>query len=660
MSNREPSVAIKLFGTETPDTRGRQLTAGPLSVELDNGAVRYIRYQGVEVLRGIGFLVRDENWGTYPATIDKLNVSDTETGFEVSYDAYCGDASRRIGYQARITADRSGELLFDVIATPDTDFPTNRTGFVVLHPVGCSGRPVAVQHVDGRREQARFPEIIDPLQPFLEIRSLTHEVMPGITATCEMTGDTFEMEDHRNWTDASYKTYCRPLALPWPYTLKRGEAVHQTVRLVMAGVTRPGSEPATGLGQRIELGAVSEQRLPEIGLGVPASEVRHALAEADVLKRLALHLLVCQFDPRQGHDEKVLRDYQALGEHLDAARVLEIVLPCNDEPANELRAIASQVAASGIDLAAITVSPAVDMKAVLPGSAPPRVPPLESIYQAARQAFPDTPLGGGTYAFFTELNRKRPPLDALDFVSFTTGPITHAADDRSVMETLSALPYVSQSVKMFIGDRPFRVGPSGIGARDNPYGDSVTSNPDNLRLCLAEMDPRQRGIFGAAWTLGYLAAFARGGAAAVSMNAPTGPRGLIYRRADYEQPYFDEPGSGSVYPVFHVLRDLARAAGQSLVAVTGTDPAGLATLACRDDDGRITVWLANLRDHAFEVTVSGRDMAGSSLRRLDQDTFIAATQDPAGIPLSKDVVTGDGRCNVGPYGILRIDIPAIG
>ncbi len=30
------------------------------------------------------------------------------------------------------------------------------------------------------------------------------------------------MEDHRNWSDASFKTYVRPLALPWPYTLQRG------------------------------------------------------------------------------------------------------------------------------------------------------------------------------------------------------------------------------------------------------------------------------------------------------------------------------------------------------------------------------------------------------------------------------------------------------
>ena len=64
-----------------------------------------------------------------------------------------------------------------------------------------------------------FPASIDPVQPMMDLRALTHEAAPGLTVTCRMEGDTYEMEDQRNWTDASYKTYVRPLALPWPYTL---------------------------------------------------------------------------------------------------------------------------------------------------------------------------------------------------------------------------------------------------------------------------------------------------------------------------------------------------------------------------------------------------------------------------------------------------------
>ena len=49
-----------------------------------------------------------------------------------------------------------------------------------------------------------------------------------------MEGDTYEMEDQRNWTDASYKTYVRPLARPWPYTLDAGARLDQAVTLTVS------------------------------------------------------------------------------------------------------------------------------------------------------------------------------------------------------------------------------------------------------------------------------------------------------------------------------------------------------------------------------------------------------------------------------------------
>jgi hypothetical protein len=61
MAQKKPSRAIKLFGTEILMPGGE---ARPhLTAVLDNGGLRYIRYRGVEVLRGIAYLVRDKNWG---------------------------------------------------------------------------------------------------------------------------------------------------------------------------------------------------------------------------------------------------------------------------------------------------------------------------------------------------------------------------------------------------------------------------------------------------------------------------------------------------------------------------------------------------------------------------------------------------------------------
>ena len=74
MTTSKPSRAIILSGTEQPDVVGRTLTAGPLSVELDSGQLRYLKLDGTEVLRAVAFLVRDENWGTYVPSISNLKV----------------------------------------------------------------------------------------------------------------------------------------------------------------------------------------------------------------------------------------------------------------------------------------------------------------------------------------------------------------------------------------------------------------------------------------------------------------------------------------------------------------------------------------------------------------------------------------------------------
>src|SRR5690606_24136342 len=163
---------------------------------------------------------------------------------------------------------------------------------------------------------------------------------------------------------------------------------------------------------------------------------------------------------------------------------------------------------------------------------------------------------------FTEFNRKRPPFALLDYATFTTCPIVHAADDRSVMETLATLPFIAGSAQALCGDTPYRVGPSTIASRDNPYGSATLPNEtghDGKRICLTHDDPRQRGLFGAAWNLGYFSAFAHGGASHIALSELTGPRGLL-------------DGSAKT-PLFHLLASIAAARGASMLNVTADQDA---------------------------------------------------------------------------------------
>lgn len=647
----KPSRAIKLCGTESLDPPSRLLKAGALTAELEGGALRYIRIGGAEVLRAIAFLVRDENWGTFSPKIENLSIQEDASSFRVSYRATCRDAKRTLVYEASINGKADGSLVFEVVADPVTDVETNRTGFIVLHPVkGVAGHAVKVLHVDGRETQSKFPEAIDPMCPFQDIRALSHEVTPGLWATCTMEGDTFEMEDQRNWSDASYKTYVRPLARPWPYTLPKGVKVSQAVRLAFKG-----SIPAAvdGAGDRSIAVEIGEEigTMPAVGIGLPAEEASYALAQMPLLKKLGPKWLVCQLDLRQAHGRKEIDLYRQLGEATGADVVLEIVTTGGMDPAAELNPVGEMVRTVGLRPAAVAVFPAQDMKSVLPGSSWPKMPSFAEIYGAARKAFPGIKLGGGMATYFTELNRKRPPADLIDYVTNTTCPNVHAADDRSVMETMEALPYQILSTRSFMGKSlPYRIGPSQLACRENAYGKSTAPNPDNIRVCLSRIDPRQRGLFNAAWSVAYAAAFAAGGIEAIALGAPSGPFGYIYRKTDFIQPYFDELGGSPVYPAFHVLAGLSRASGSRLIGAKSARPQEVAVLAYREGGGT-TVWLANLTAASLRIAMPA---AGKRTAILDESGFEEAVADPDF--LVRSAKPSGRELTLGAHAVARVDL----
>jgi hypothetical protein len=635
-----------------PDSKGSELRAGPLTAMLDNGALRYIKLGDVEVLRAVAFLVRDENWGTYTPAIKNQKIRRTPNGFSVSYDARCGKAGRALNYHAEISASADGNLSFTATAIPETDFLTNRTGFIVLHPLkDVAGFPVEIEHVDGKRVKDKFPAVIDPVQPFMNVRSLRHKVMPGLFATCRMEGDAFETEDHRNWTDASFKTYVRPLELPWPYTLPKGKGFTQSVTLTLSGKLPKAKLGGAAKPVTIGLGA-GAGRLPDIAVAVSAAEAGHALAEAALLKQFRPSHLLCELNGRSSDLGKLTETYRRLGEATGAAITLEIILPGEADPASELKPISQAAKDSHLTPEGVVVSPAIDLKAILPGSAGGSAPPLHAIYSAARAAFPGVRLGGGMFSFFTELNRKRPPAELLDFVTHTTCPIVHAADDISVMETLEALPYVVQSTRAIIGkDKIYHIGPSTIAARMNPYGASTASNPGNGRICLADSDPRHRGLYGAAWTLGYVAALAYNNVQQVSAGAATGSRGVIYRRSRQSQAYFDSLKGTAVYPLYHVLASLAQARGSKLTAVK-TSGEGIAALAYSSGKAR-TLWLANLTGDKRKVKVTGFNGA-ARLHLLDEASFEKATTDPAYFSKPGKALKKISKLELGLYSVARL------
>lgn len=666
MTTSGPSRAIRLFGTEEPVPETPILRAGPLEASLDAGNLRHIRLNGREAIRAISYIVRDRNWGTYNPKITNLWVHQDEAGFRVSYDAVCEDAQQSFAYSAVIEADRHGNLSFAAEGEPRTDFLTNRTGFVVLHGVeGISGAEVEVEHVDGTVERSRFPALIDPMCPFQDIRALTHEVFPGVRVACRMEGDTFEMEDQRNWTDASYKTYVRPLALPWPYTLPKGERFAQRVTL-----TVEGRLPATGTGAgagpvTVTVHPEAVAAMPAVGLAVPAGHAAAALERVELLRPVAPAFLVADFDARQGHDAGTLRRQGELATRLGAELVLEAVLPCVDaegRPTDDLATlrrdldhVLGAVERSGVRLARVAVSPACDLKCTLPGSVWPKAPGWAELMAAARAAFPGIPVGGGMFSYFTELNRKRPPAELLDFITHTTCPLVHAGDDLSLTEGLEALPYIFKSTQAFAQGKPYWLFPTAISMRMNPYGAAPAENPGQGRVAMARVDPRERGLIGAAWYAGYLAHAARAGLAAVTLAAVAGPSGIVHTPQDHPQPWFDDHPDAVLRPSYHVLRGAAALWGGTALASESSAPRDVQALAVRGPGG-LTVWLANLTGAQQEVRLAGEVAVGkATLALLGEGSFEAAARDPDALSRMARPM-GEGALTLPAYAVARLTV----
>ncbi len=632
------SLAISLFGTGQPVPERTVLSAGPLEATWEAGALRNIRYGGIEILRGIAFLSRDESWGNIPVEIANVHVIQERARFHLSCDlAFLGGLQRLAG-SVDIAGSSNGSVTFSVSATAATDFATNRTGFTILHPLkNVVGQPVDVTHTDGTQTRQAFPERISPGQPIFDIRSLTHDLGPGLRVAIQMEGAKFEMEDHRNWMDASYKTYSGSLLDPWPYVIARGERVTQSVTVTVSG--NPSADSVSS--DRPELTVTIGDRagvLPDLGTAMPADRPADLSQFVGQLRHANPAYLVMRVDGRQSDLDRQAADLATVARTTDTPLHLETILSATDTADRELEVLATALGRYDIVPAAVVVTQAHDMMSFQPGDPRPSGPGYLEMATAARRAFPGVPIGGGMVAFFAELNRLPVPHGVFDFVTHAVCPAVHASDDQSLMENLEAAKWIFASARAMIGSTPYHLGPSWISSRVNPYGAAVSPNPTDERICLAESDPRQRGIFGASWALGLVAAAAEAGLNAVALASLAGPQGLTIGPDDRKPPEFP---SAEATPAFHVLRGLAAQKSRHSITTTISDPEAIAGLGIETPAGP-ELWLANLTaeerdvhidpwhgsavlhilDHARYSDALGLDFLDSPGRKVDDVTSL--------------------------------------
>lgn len=555
--------ALATFGTnEVPPAR-RTLRAGFLSAVLEAGQLREVRWHGVELLRAIAWLLRDAAWGTVPLVLDDLHVEEHDGLFRVAYVARAGSELR---LSASIEGSAEGVLKFEAIATAEADVVTNRAGFVVLHPDLVAGLPLWVEHSDGRLEATTFPRRISPHQPAFEVSALSHAPATGVTARVVFEGGTWEMEDQRNWTDASFKTYVRPLAWPRPYALTAGTSERQAVTVSLSGQPVPsassarcprlairGHMPPLWLRLDEALPVPSQLPLPGMAYGLIA---RLRLGTPDLFQLAAARDLAA----REG-----------------LALAVEALLPSRD-PEGEARTLLRLLGRRPVEALLLTAERDVQSR---PAGVPLGEAPLDAALPTLRAGF-EGRIGTGTPAFFAELNRNPPPL--ADFAFFGASAIVHEAGDEAVMQAVGVLPEVLESASALLPGAGFWPGPISIAPALNPAGGALTPTDGTTRTPMAAYDPRHGALFGAAYLVGVLASCIFRAEALAPLFA-NGPLGVA--------------GAGGVHPLAYVHAAVAKARGAPLIELDLPVP----SLAW-DDTERIAI-VANLTAKIVSLPILG-------------------------------------------------------
>jgi hypothetical protein len=556
---------MALFGTAQSAPEEVKLTAGPLSCRFCEGALRDVRWNGIEVIRAVSYLFRDQDWGTSPSRVQDLRVGQDNDWFRVSFSLQVLSLGKPLIVDMRLEGTAAGRLTFVAKTTPGATLRTNRCGFVVLHPATVAGQPLLVEHTDGAREKTAFPLEISPSQPVFDIRELTYAASDDVIVKCRLEAELphdpmgkFEMEDQRNWSDASFKTYVASLLDVWPYELPEAKPFSQRVSLSMSG---RGSIRSVREADQARLDRPIGLRMPALGVGVPPGFHQVSDLQIHALRTLGAAWWMAEVDLR---GQQAAADLAALGRHRAGLSVrvqVDAIVPDELSPHDAASALADACAAASLSPDAVRLLPASYLKSFQPTDRWPVLPPLEDYAAAARRAFPTALIGGGMLTYFTELNRKRQSSERIDFIGHATCPIVHAADDLSVMQTLETLPHIISSVRKIWPSLPYRLGPSAISMRRNPYGDAPAANPRRERVAMAVADPRDAAQFGAAWMAAYATIAARAGVDVLALGASHGPSGPF---ADA----IEDCAGREPTPAWQVLAMLAKASGAQVEGLT--------------------------------------------------------------------------------------------
>ena len=555
--------------------------AGKLTALFDQGNLRFIKFGDREVLSMIYFAVRDANWGTAKQIIQNVETKTTEQSFEITFDCICQENDIDFRWKCKISGQKD-HLTFDIKGQAYSDFRKNRIGFCVLHPLNCKDRKITITHTNGSQTESRFPYHISPHQPFIDITAMSWKA-GDLDCHIDFAGDIFETEDQRNWSDASFKTYCTPLDLPFPVHMQPGDEVHQTIALKI--VEKYEYTPAIPIEKHVL--EIEDAASPIPSIGLEANEEPLDALSVEQLRSLNLsHLRIeartHEENWQQGFRKRLLQAKQL---HLP----VELVIFLKEKYQQNLRMLYEQLDQEST------------IKSILPIDTTQKATSdefLQLVLPEIMTLFNSVPVGGGTDCYFTEFNRFRPPFHLVDFVSFSTNPQAHAFDDVSLIETIQTLPDILETTRYLAKDLPVHVSPVTLKPRFNPDATMVIASDQQVSL---RLDHRHNKVFNALWTMGCLKQLAQSGTGLITFFQTAGEEGALMPGRSPAFKHYSASGH-EVFPVFELFKTLGEFKGGRVIHTTSSDPLVFEGIILEKGIRKILL-LANFTENRLSVEV---------------------------------------------------------
>ncbi|MDB5102829.1 MAG: hypothetical protein JWP91_518 [Fibrobacteres bacterium] len=659
--------------------QSHSLNAGPFSLLFEEGQLRRIRLGNREVVRRIYLTVRGPDWSTIPGRIEDLQLEAGNGEFVIQFNSHHRLGDVDFSWTVGIRGFATGEIRMEAHGKAGSAFLTNRVGICVLHPLQeCAGMPALIRGTDDEPREGKFPEAIEPQQPFLAFKEIAHVVEKEWLALVRLEGETFEMEDQRNWTDGSFKTYCPPQDQPKPRKMDSGWETMQRVTLLLQNPEgKPVSELVAALAQsgalenRTAAGTPSEpfpilrpdtgksMPVPGFGFGMPSHGQPLAPEDAQRLKALSPFHLRADFRlSHPGYREELAR----VAEYALALSLpLEVALVVPPDDAGALAEFAQAWSDSGAEVVRWLVfseeKDATTDQAMTAARA--HLGSLDPLASFAR----------GSKGDFVLLNRNRPAPQPGMALAYGMCPQVHLTDNRTLVESLQGQAWTLltvaatwQRASAIVTPITLKRSPFSTALKKPPAADSGSPVASVWR---GQVDTRQFSLFGAGWTMGSLKRMALNGANSATYFETTGLLGVMAGRgmpADLlKSAAFDfaiEPGW--VYPMYHVFADYAEFVGGSAYDITSDSPLRFDGVLLHAGD-KAALLIANLEETAGTLRlVELGNIAG--LRRLNEKNAMAAMMDPEGYrsrPLEPCPGDAEGwEIALRPFEYIRIDLSA--